>query len=150
MKALGFNIKKGELWFCLLEGDRAAPAFLAQDRHRFDAEQPRTGLAHFFKQTFGEVIDHTKPDRLAYRVSLDANGADQVAYLCYPFGILNLIAHERGTPIREFVTQSFSKKALGFAGDKLDACDARISNPPPKWGRDGKLAALAAWMALDD
>ncbi|MDF2813668.1 MAG: hypothetical protein K0S56_4699 [Microvirga sp.] len=149
MKALGFNIKKGELWFCQLEGDRAAPTFLSHDRHRFDAEQPRAALAHFFKQTFGEVIDHTRPNRLAYRLSLDASGTDQIAYLCYPFGILNLIAHERGTPIFEFVTQSFSKKALGFSGDKLDACDARIANAPEKWGRDVKLAALAAWMALD-
>lgn len=149
MKALGFNIKKGELWFCVLQGDRRAPTFLTDDRHRFDAEQPRTELAHFFKQTFGEVIEHTKPDRLAYRVSLDAKAADQVAYLCYPFGILNLCAHERGMPIQEFVTQSFSKRALGYAGDKFDACDALISNRPAKWGRDGKLAALAAWMALD-
>lgn len=149
MTALGFNIKKGELWLCLLEGNRTGPIYLSHDRHRFDADQPRSSLSHFFKQTFGEVIDRTRPDRLAYRVSLDAKSADQVAYLCYPFGILNLIAHERRTPILEFVTQSFSKKALEFAGDKFDACDARIANPPPKWGRDAKLAALAAWMALN-
>lgn len=150
MSVIGFNIKKGELWYCILDGKRSAPSYVRHDRHRFDATQSRGSMAHFFKQTFNEIIDRAHPNALAYRVSLDANSADQVAYLCFPFGILNLIAHERGTPISEFVTQSFSKKALGFVGDKFDACDACIANPPAKWDRDAKLAALSAWMSLDD
>jgi Holliday junction resolvasome RuvABC endonuclease subunit len=150
MSALGFNIKKGELWFCVLTGSRSKPVYVQHDRHRFDATQSRSSLAHFFKQTFNEIVDRTNPSKMAYRLSLDANSADQVAYLCFPFGILNLIAHERGNKIAEFTSQSFTKKALDFPGDKLDACDARIANPPGKWDRDAKLAAMAAWMTLDE
>jgi hypothetical protein len=86
---------------------------------------------------------------MAYRVSLDANSADQVAYLTFPFGILNLVAHDLSLPISEYVSQSFSKKALGFTGNKFEACDEMIAGSPDKWGDPEKLAALAAWMALD-
>jgi Holliday junction resolvasome RuvABC endonuclease subunit len=149
VSALGFNIKKGELWHCVLSGTRREPVYVSHNRDRFDPDQPRTALANYFKQTFGEVISRTTPDRLAYRVSLDANSADQVAYLTFPFGILNLVAHDLSLPISEYVSQSFSKKALGFAGNKFEACDEMIAGSPDKWGDPEKLAALAAWMALD-
>lgn len=149
MQATGFNIKKGEIWYCTLEGTRGAPVYRKHDKHRFDAGQPRTDLANYFKQTFSEMIDGATGGRLAYRLSLDAKKADQVAYLTFPFGILNLIAHERGLEIREYVAQSFSAKALGFAGDKFEACDTVIANRPSRWDKDAKFAALSAWMALD-
>jgi hypothetical protein len=38
---------------------------------------------------------------------------------------------------------------LGFAGNKFEACDEMIAGSPDKWGDPEKLAALAAWMALD-
>ncbi|UMY17102.1 hypothetical protein MMB17_21035 [Methylobacterium organophilum] len=150
MSVIGFNIKKGELWYCILAGTRGAPVYVGHDRHRFDAAQPRTELANYFKQTFAEVIDRAPGSRLAYRLSLEAKKADQVAYLTFPFGILNLVAHERGLHIREYVTQSFTAKALGVKDDKFAACDALISGRPGKWDKDAKLAALSAWVSLDE
>lgn len=150
MTALGFNLLKGELHLCALRGTRAAPCYVGHDRHRFDPGQPRPELARFFKLTFGEVIRSFEPDRLAYRLTLNAKSADQVAYLCFPFGILNLIGSEKQIPTSEFTTPSFSKKALKYAAaDKLAACDAMISGFPPGLKEPAKLAALAAWMSLD-
>jgi hypothetical protein len=147
--AVGFNINKGELWHCTLDGTRGVPVFILHGRDRFDPEQPRTALANYFKQTFNEIISRASPDRLAYRLSLDAKSAGQIAYLCFSFGILNLIAHELSLPLHEFTSQSFTKRALGFSGNKFDACDEMIEKRPMKWGDPEKLAALAAWMTLD-
>jgi hypothetical protein len=146
--AIGFNISKGTIWSCVLKGTRAAPEVQDSGRQRFNPDQPRPELANYFKQTFGEIIDQVRIPRLAYRLTLNATRADQIGYLCFPFGILNLIAHERGLTIDQFTTASFSKKALGFSGDKFDACET-IKGRPEKWDRDAKLAALSAWMVLD-
>jgi len=140
---------KGAVWHCVLEGTRSAPTYVSHSKDRFDADKPRKELANHFKQTFGETISQTRPDRLAYRLSLDANSADQIAYLSFSFGILNLLAHDLDLPIREFCSQAFTKSALSYQGDKFDACDERITNRPPKWGNPEKLAALAAWLTLD-
>jgi hypothetical protein len=45
--------------------------------------------------------------------------------------------------------KAFTKSALGYQGDKFAACDERITNRPSKWANPEKLAALAAWLALD-
>ena len=134
MSALGFNIKKGELWHCVLSGTRREPVDLADSRHLVDPDQPRTALANYFKQTFGEVISRTAPDRLAYRVSLDANSADQVAHPDVP------IRHSKPrSPRPQLADQRvrvpiLSKKALGFAGNKFEACDEMIASRPDKMG----------------
>lgn len=126
------------------------PTYVAHGRQRFNPDQSRPDLANFCKQAFGELIDRFPSFKIGYRLTLNAKSADQVAYLCFPFGILNLIAHERGLRLREYTTPSFSKKALGYTGDKLNACDTDISGRPAKWDRDAKLAALSAWMVLGD
>jgi hypothetical protein len=149
LSSLGLNISKGIIWFCALDGPRSGPVHLESGRQRFNPNQSRPDLANYCKQAFGELIDRFPSSRLAYRLTLNAKSADQVAYLCFPFGILNLVAHERGLAIREFTTPSFTKKALGFVGDKFDACDSMITSRPEKWDRDAKLAALSAWMTLD-
>lgn len=148
MPCVGFNILKSELHYYVLGGSRSSPSHIDLGVHRFDAKQLRPNLANFFKQTFQEIIDRSQATKLAYRLSLDAKKADQFAYLAFPYGILNLIAHERRLPINEFTMQSFTKRALGFTGDKFDACDAMIFGFPADAKRDTKTAALAAWMAL--
>ncbi len=148
MPRLGFNILKGELHYCALDGSRSSPSHIDLGVHRFDPQQRKPDLANFFKQTFREIVDRTQPTKLAYRLSLEVSKADQFAYLAFPYGILNLLAHERGLPIDEFTMQSFTKRALGFTGDKFDACCAMITGFPAGAKKDTKTAALAAWMAL--
>jgi Holliday junction resolvasome RuvABC endonuclease subunit len=148
MITLGFNLKKGELHYCTLSGTKQAPQYIDHSRYNFNAEQPTPSLSNFFKQTFNEIITKQQPDSLAYRLSIDINKASQFSYLAFPFGILNLIAFERGMHISEYTNRAFTKKALNFDGDKLDACDEIINNPPSDWKEPTKIAALSAWMCL--
>ncbi|TIM30128.1 MAG: hypothetical protein E5Y63_13270 [Mesorhizobium sp.] len=150
MNSLGFNIQKGEIWYCELAGSRSAPRFVAVDRHRFQPGTTRSELMNLFKQTFSEILARKPYERIGYRLSLDAKSADQLAYLAFSYGILNLVAYERGLTTIEFTSQSFTKRALAYAeGDKFEACDARIEGHPAKWSNAEKLAALSAWMTLD-
>lgn len=73
MAILGFNLQKGELHFCLMDGTRAEPQYVAHDRHRFDVDQSKPDMANFFKQTFNEVIEARQPQRLAYRLSMQGS-----------------------------------------------------------------------------
>jgi hypothetical protein len=148
MPCLGFNILKGELYYCLLNGSKPFPNHVDSGVHLFDPNQPKPDLANFFKQTFREIAERSRPTKLAYRLSLDTAKADQFAYLAFPFGILNLLAHEKGLPIAEFTMQAFTKRALGYNGDKFDACEGKISSFPSDAKKGAKVAALAAWMAL--
>jgi hypothetical protein len=148
MAILGFNLQKGELHFCLMEGTRESPRYLIHDRHRFEVDQPKPEMANFFKQTFNELIEARQPQGLAYRLSMDGKKADQIAYLTFPFGILALVAHERGLPVDQSTNHTFTKKALAHPGDKFEACDERIADCPANWPNSAKLAALAAWMSL--
>ncbi|TBY27453.1 hypothetical protein [Rhizobium leguminosarum] len=148
MAILGFNLQKGELHFCLLDGTRPDPRYLMHGRHRFEVDQPRPEMANFFKQTFNELIEAQQPRGLAYRLSMDGKKADQIAYLTFPFGILSLVAYERGLAIAQSTIHTFTKKALAHSGDKFTACDERIEDCPAAWPNAAKLAALAAWMSL--
>lgn len=150
MTSLGFNIQKGEVWYCEMTGTRASPVFVAVDRLRFQPAASRPELMNLFKQTFSEILAKKPCGRIGYRLSLDAKKADQLSYLVFPFGVLNLLAYERGLETSEFTSQSFSKRALAYAdGDKFAACDARIEGRPEKWSNSERLAALSAWMTLD-
>ena len=148
MAILGFNLQKGELHFCLMDGTRAAPRYLAHDRHRFDTTQPKPEMANFFKQTFIELIEAQEPKRLAYRLSLEAKKAEQLPYLIFPYGVLALVAYERGLDLHQSTSQSFTPRALAYQGDKFVACDERILNRPPTWTPAAKYAALSTWMSL--
>lgn len=148
LTVLGFNLRKGELHHSALGGSRSKPVYVRHGRDPFDPGQSRPALSHFFRQTFGEVIGANNPDRLAYRLSIEAASADQMAYLIFPFGVLNLLAFEKGLPSHEFTSRSFTPKALGYKGDKLVACDELIGGRPDSWPEGAKYAALAAWMVL--
>lgn len=151
LNSLGFNIQKGDIWYCELTGTRSAPRFVGSDRHRFQPGGTRAELMNTFKQSFSEILARKTTQRIGYRLSLDARSADQLAYLAFSFGILNLVAYEREIPTLEFTSQSFTKRALGYStGDKFTACDDRIMGRPTKWSNPEKLAALSAWMALNE
>ncbi|MCO6388974.1 hypothetical protein [Aliihoeflea sp. 40Bstr573] len=141
MAILGFNLQKGELHFCMMNGTRANPRYVAHDRHRFDVDQTKPEMANFFKQTFNELIEAQKPRGLAYRLSMDGKKADQIAYLTFPFGILSLVAYERGLTADQSTIHTFTKKALAHPGDKFTACDDRIANRPTAWPNASKLGS---------
>lgn len=148
MSCVGFDLIKGELYYFMLDGSKKSPIYINHEIHRFDPTQSRTEMMNFFKQTFLEIVRKENPDKISYRLSINAKKAIQFGYLAFPFGVLNLIAYENNIPIEEWVLQSFSTKALGYKADKFSACEEMISNFPATTKKEARIAALAAWMSL--
>ncbi|GBD49360.1 hypothetical protein [Methylopila sp. Yamaguchi] len=153
VKSLGINLMKGVVHHAVLEGTADAPVYVAHDRSRFDADQGRTDQANFFRNLFNELITRHAPTVIGYRVSLDAKKADQVAYLHFPYGVLNLLAYDQHLPSEGVTSSAFTAKRLkripapGTKFDKLASCDT-ISGCPSGWNNDAKIAALTAWIFL--
>lgn len=152
MKVIGFEIKKGELRFSVLEGAVDAPVWVTHGRRVFNAESPRTDLMSWFKQNFLEIVTACSPEKISYRVSLNAKTVAQNAYLLFPWGILNLIAFEKSIPICEFNKMTFTAKRFGLPkGVKPDEqLDVLFGARPPHWDDAQKISVLAAWAGLSD
>ena len=148
MKILGFNIAKGRLTYCLIEGPKTAATLLDHGYEKFDPARPIPDMANYFKQTFCELIKRGQPDQISYRMSLEAK-KDSISYLLFSYGILNLIAHEQGLHIAQTISQTFSSKALGAKGDKFQICDQLIKAPKSSWDNNYRYAALSALMSFD-
>jgi hypothetical protein len=153
MKSLGINLMKGIVHHAVLEGTADGPVYVAHDRSRFDADQVRSDQAHFFRNLFNELVTRHAPSFIGYRVSLDANKADQVAYLHFPYGVLNLVAFDQHILAEGITSSAFTAKRLkqapapGAKFDKFAACKA-IAGCPSGWNNDAKVAALTAWVFL--
>lgn len=144
---------KGFVHHAVLEGTAEAPVYVAHDRSRFDAEQRRTDQANFFQNLFNELVTRHAPNVIGYRISLDAKKTDQVAYLHFPYGVLNLVAYDQHIPADGVTSSVFTAKRLkrppasGAKFDKLAACET-IAGCPSGWNNDAKIAALTSWVFL--
>lgn len=149
MSVVGFNISKDKISYVILEGSKNSCRVNYHSIEKFDSTQPTPELVNYFKEAFLEIITKHKPDRIAYRMSLESKKAN-IPYLYFSYGVLNLFAYERGIAINQTISQTFSAKELGQKGDKFAVCDQIIADvPSSKWTNDHRYAALAAWVSLD-
>jgi hypothetical protein len=149
MKSIGFNISKERLSYCILEGTKSSCKLAFRAYEKFDAGQPLPEMMNYFRQTFSELLSRHEPDIIAYRMSLEGKKAS-IPYLCFSYGILNLLSYEQEIPIVQTISATFSKKQLGREGDKFEVCDEIIDDiPSEKWNNEYRYAALAARSGLD-
>lgn len=151
MTALGFDLKKGHICWCVLTGTRELPVYRDHGRLNFTVENDRVAMCVKFHNLFLERVKECSPDIVAYRVSTNAPSVDKIAYLHFPYGLLNLACSELSVSTKEFNSRSFTSKALGFQKGKkpFDAVSQALNYPKPNWDVAAANAALAAWMVLD-
>ena len=150
MTAIGFDIKKNEMRYTVLEGKLNKPKYVDHGGRIYDANLSRPDLAAWFKQNFIELIVKNGSPSIAYRVSINVPKIEQIAYMHYPWGVLNLLSHERGLHISEFNSKSFTAKRFGLArGSKpAEIVDNYLGTHPPYWDDLQRSSALAAWALL--
>lgn len=91
MIKLGIAIKKGELWFSVLDGTKKDDATIVLiDKRNFQAEQEITELMVCFHNLFLELITAYEPSSIAIKMSLDTD-MNQIPYLHCSLGILAYI-----------------------------------------------------------
>jgi hypothetical protein len=149
MKVLGIHIATGQLRYSILEGTKAIPSLVMKDRLITTDPQNVPALMDWFETQFNLLLYQSKPDRIAYRLTL-APKKDQLFTSSFPFGILNLLAHRNSIPISSYVAGNFvaSRLNLPKGTDIYAHCDSVFGSRPPYWDTNQKHAILAAWFEL--
>lgn len=142
MRCMGIAIKKNEIVYAIVEGNSKNDAIIHTiDKQIFRVESDT--LMMDFSNIFVEIITKYKPDRVAYKLYLDAK-IQQIPYMHYSLGILNLVCLQRGIKTQErssqWITAGRKKKILEFE-------DFFSVN---KLNSDEIAAALVAWNELGE
>lgn len=150
MASIGFDLAKNEIRWCVVDGSRAAPTYVTHGIENYVVGDYRGELLEKSSTIFMPLLKRFTPDRVGYRLSLDAPSADQVAYLHFPYAMLIAQCAELQLDIIEFNSRSFTAKLLGYNKSlkKEVGCDAMMGTHPPNWPKI-RSAAMAAWGTLD-
>lgn len=91
MRILGISLRKNELYYAVIEGAKKSESNLIELRKTNIRDTESTPeLMNWFDSNFRELIEKFKPDHVTYKLHLNTN-KDQMAYLQFPMGVLNLI-----------------------------------------------------------
>lgn len=152
MKSIGFDLEKGAIRFCCLEGTFQNPSLLHKERIPINPKTPLPEYMDRFESNFNDLIDRYCPDRIGYRFVFPLIKKESVYNLSFPYAILNLIAKKHSIVIKEFVTQNFNAPKFGLAKgtDMFLQCDESFGKNPPHWDKQQKNAILSAWLAMKD
>jgi Holliday junction resolvasome RuvABC endonuclease subunit len=149
MKVLGIHIATGQCRFSVLEGSRDKPTLLTKGRINTPSHEDVPALMDWYDTQFRQLITSNRPDRIAYRLTLDPK-KDQLICSEFPLGILNLIAYRESIPIASYTARSFaaSRLGLGKTSDLAAHCDKVFGVNPPHWDINQKHSLLVAWFEL--
>lgn len=151
MKVLGIHVSTGQCRFAVLEGSRSKPTLLVRGKLNTPSHENVPALMDWYDSQFRQLITSHKPDRLAYRLTLDPK-KDQLFCSEFPLGVLNLIAHQETLPIESYTARSFTGVRLGLdkSADLQAHCDKVFGKHPPHWDTNQKHSLLVAWFELPE
>jgi hypothetical protein len=146
---LGLHLQKGFLRYAVLDGPSSGPALVAKDRLVTPDPSRVPALMDWYDTKFRQLLDDFRPHRISYRLTLDPK-KDQLFYLEFPLGVLNLIAHQQAISVSCYTARAFAPSRLGMSRDTdlYALCDAVFGQNPPYWDDNQKHAILAAWFEL--
>jgi hypothetical protein len=149
MKVLGIHLAKGQFRYALLDGTKEAPILLEKGRLLTVEPADVPKLMAWYDSQFRQLLDRLTPDKIAYRIALSPR-KEQLFTSEFPFGILNLFAHQRNLPIVPYSPLSFVASKIGMpkGTDLSKACDVTFGTLPPYWDIHQKLSILVAWFEL--
>lgn len=150
MASLGFDLAKSEIRWCVVDGSRSAPVYVEHGIENYVVGDYRGELLEKSSTIFMPLLKRFTPERVGYRLSLDASSADQIAYLHFPYAMLIVQCADLGLPYIEFNSRSFTAKLLGYDKSlkREEGCDAMLGTHPPNWPK-ARAAAMAAWGTRD-
>lgn len=149
MRVLGIHLLKGEFRFGVLEGTKQQPLLIASRRVVTLSHENAPLLMDWYDSQFRQLMASYSPDKISYRLTLEPK-KDQLITSEFPYGILNLLAHQAGLPINSYTAQNYTASRLGLpkGADLQVHCDAVLGVHPPYWDTNQRNAILAAWFDL--
>lgn len=119
MKSLGFAIKKNEIWYTLIEGEKIDDAnIIVVKKHNFQSETNVSQLMQSFYNLFYEIITELQPDTVVCKLSLNAD-LKQIPYMHFSIGVLAYLCNQKNIP---FLTRSTSWISAGKRKRELFCC----------------------------
>ncbi|ENT5106601.1 hypothetical protein [Pseudomonas aeruginosa] len=149
MRVLGVHLLKGEFRFGVLEGTRQQPVLVVSRRVVTLSHDYAPSLMDWYDSQFRQLLASYAPERIAYRLTLDPK-KEQLITSEFPYGILNLLAHQNNIPINYYTAQNYtaSRLSLPKGTDLHSYCDSVLGQHPPYWDANQRNAILAAWFEL--
>lgn len=149
MRSLGIHVATGQCRFGVLDGTSAKPTLVEKGRLVTPGHEDVPALMDWYDTQFRQLVTSHKPDRLAYRLTLDPK-KDQLFCSEFPLGVLNLIAHQKSIPIFAYTARSFTAARLGLEKslNLYNYCDDVFGKHPPHWDDAQKYSLLVAWFEL--
>lgn len=142
MRCLGIAIRKNEICYSVVDGDKMDTAQITEiGKQNYRSES--STLMMDFSNIFIELITKYNPDRVAYKLYLEAT-MQQIPYMHYSLGILNLVCLQRDVKVNERSNRwiTAGKKA------KIKRFENYFSTH--KYKEDEIAASLIAWFELED
>lgn len=144
MRCIGFAIKKGELWYVVLDGIRKSDCKIVKTgKQIFRAESVEVDLMSDFYNLFDIILTKFNPDKVAYKVHLNSD-LKQIPYMHYPLGVLNYLCKLKGKPATgrsgSWITAGKNKKG--------ENCKSYFENQSLK--NEELAAILIAWHEFED
>lgn len=142
MKIIGISLRKNELYYAVLEGKKRSEAQLVEMKKLSVRNyESIPDLMNWFDSNFKELIIKFKPNRVAYKLHLNTN-KEQMTYLQFPMGVLNLVCHIEGVPTTERSTSYITAQRKTIANNYFKQFKEGLKDP--------ELDALvAAWNEME-
>ena len=143
IKFLGIAIKKNELCYSVVGGTEMSTAVVIETgKHNFRSESPTQLLMMDFSNIFTELIVKFKPERVVYKLYLDAN-MQQISYMHYSLGVLNLVCQQNGVEAKE----RSNKWITANKKSKIAKFEQYFSKQ--KFKNEEMSASLISWFELE-
>lgn len=143
MRSLGIAIKKGELWYAIIDGEsKNSSSIFISGKQLFRAESNETDLMMDFFNLFEELLTKYNPDRVAYKIHLNSE-LKQIPYMHFSLGILNYSCKLKNIPTTSRSTSWISASK----NKKTNECKAYFNNDKLK--NEELAAILVAWYEIE-
>lgn len=141
MKCLGIAIKKNEIWYSVVEGIQMDDAVIFETGKQNYRSESQSLMMDFYN-IFIELISKFKPDKVVYKLYLDAN-MQQIPYMHYSLGVLNLVCLQNGIQVKERSNRWIT------AGKKGKIVKFENFFSKKKFANEERVASLIAWFELE-
>lgn len=144
MIIIGFAIKKSELWYAVLDGEKRTDCQIVFiGKQLFRPESNETDLMLDFYNLFDEILTKYHPEKIAYKVHLNSD-LQQIPYMHYPLGVLNYLCKVKG----KTTTSRSGSWITASKNKKLDECRTYFNKPNLK--NEQLAAVLVAWYEFEE
>jgi hypothetical protein len=140
-----------DLRYIVLDGTQSDPVLVDRQRAVIPDVHSVSEYVRWVHTQIGLILDKFQPDRVAYRMTLNATKLVQIHRTYYGEAILQLCCDSCGLSVDYFLPQSIVPSRLGLPKEisLRQHVDDILGEHPPYWDDRTRDTALVAWFELE-